>query len=99
MAGHLERHARPVVRPCQPRCSQQVRPHTPDPHATHTPFTTPPRHHAPRPACSFECLAGSNTISRDVTFNISRTSIMRSALPAVNRTIGGGVYVAPAEDV
>jgi hypothetical protein len=37
-------------------------------------------------------------VRRDVTLNISRTSVVRSALPAVNLTINGGTYLAPAED-
>lgn len=57
----------------------------------------PHRRPAP-PARSYECLAGNNVAQRAVTLNISRTSIVRSALPAVNMTIGGGIYLAPAED-
>lgn len=57
--------------------------------------------HPPLPSRvrSYECLAGNNVITREVTLNVSRTSIIRSAVPAANITINGGVYAAPAEDM
>lgn len=52
----------------------------------------------PRACCSFECLTGINIVARDITVNITNTSlinVVESALPSYNTFINGGAYLAP----